>query len=133
MTFNMEPSAAALEHFLRTRGPFREILLTLFAHGVDSVGLPPIARWRALLDQALEDGRFMGVDQGAYPAHFAVFAKFGSELARLAGAGPLPRPLPLAPTLARLRRALSRDRGRQGVAMREQPAAASAAATLLNS
>jgi hypothetical protein len=133
MTFNMEPSAAALEQFLRTRGPFREILLTLFAHGVDSVGLPAIERWRSLLEQALGDGRFVGVDQRAYPAHFAVFARFGSELARLAGARPLPRPLPLAPTLARLRRAMGQDPDNAGAAMREPPASADAAPILLSS
>jgi hypothetical protein len=100
MTFNMEPSAAWLERFLDERPPFDEIHLTLFAHGADSVGLPPIERWRALAARARRESRLVGIDERTYPAHFAVFARYGDALRRLPRHYPLPPSLPLEPTLA---------------------------------
>lgn len=95
MVFNMEPSAARLERFLDDRPPFDDILLTLFAHGVDSVGLPPIRRWREILRRARRRGAFLGVDAGAYPAHFSVFARYQQALRALDG--PVAAPPPLQP------------------------------------
>src|SRR5205814_241746 len=50
MLFNTEPSARALAAYLDRAGRFDEIALMLFSHGVESVGLAGIERWRALLD-----------------------------------------------------------------------------------
>jgi hypothetical protein len=102
MTFNMEPSARRLERFLDERPPFDEIHLTLFAHGADSVGLPAIGRWRSLAARARRDGRLAAVDETAYPAHFAVFARYNAALRRLPRRHPLPPSLALEPTLAAL-------------------------------
>ena len=49
MVFNMEPSASSLERYLDDRDTFDDIAIMLFSHGVESVGLAPIERWRALL------------------------------------------------------------------------------------
>jgi hypothetical protein len=93
MTFNTEMSAAALEGYLDATEPYDEIHLMLFAHGVDSIGLAPIERWRGLLARARERGRFVGVDEKAYPADFATYARYHPALRALPGRSPLPSPL----------------------------------------
>jgi hypothetical protein len=65
----------------------------LFAHGVRSIGLAPIERWRSLLAHARQHGRFVGVDEKAYPADFAVFARYHTALREIPGRHPLPAPL----------------------------------------
>lgn len=96
MVFNTEPSAAALEDYLKSRDPFNEINLALLSHGVDSVGLVPIEAWERLLRHARKEGRFIGVDAEAFPRDFAVYARYYTELKRQIRARyPLPGPLPL--------------------------------------
>jgi hypothetical protein len=90
--FPVEPSAAALAQYLDTTPPYEEILLTLFSHGTDGVGVAPIERWRALLDRATRGGRLLGVDPGAYPRDFASFGRFHRQLSRLPRS-PAPAPL----------------------------------------
>jgi hypothetical protein len=95
-TFNTEDAAAPVERYLDQRPPFAEIHLTLFAHGVDSVGLAPIERWRAIVNRATRDGRFAGVDQRAYPRDFASFVRYHHALKDVGQWAPLPDPMPLA-------------------------------------
>ena len=99
MKFNTEVSAGHLEHYLDGRAaddePFDEIHLMLFAHGAESIGLPPIDRWRAILGRARREGRFAGVDEGAYPADFAVYARYHDAIKEIAARYPLPAPLAL--------------------------------------
>jgi len=47
-TFNTERSLASVEAYLDGAEPYDEIRAMLFSHGVESVGLPSIERWRAL-------------------------------------------------------------------------------------
>lgn len=83
--FNVEPSAAALERYLdQADPPYDEIDLMLFSHGVDSIGLASIKRWRSLLRRARR-GRFVGVDQHAYPQDFGTVARYNPALRRLPG------------------------------------------------
>ncbi|MBI5446102.1 MAG: hypothetical protein HY900_33425 [Deltaproteobacteria bacterium] len=97
MVFNTEPSRDALGRYLDVGPAWDEILLTLFSHGVDSIGVPGIEEWRRLLQRARSEGRFFGVDERAYPADFGVFARYHSDLRRkLPAPGPVPRPLDLA-------------------------------------
>jgi hypothetical protein len=96
MVFNKEPSLAAVERYLDGADPFDEIDLTLFSHGVDSVGLPPIDRWAAVLSRAHRSGRFVGVDPRAFPRDFAVFLRFHRDLAAITARSPMPDPLTLA-------------------------------------
>ena len=93
MKFNTEVSARALERYLDEAEPYDEIHLMLFAHGVHSIGLTPIERWRALLRHARQRGCFVGVDEKAYPADFAVFARYHPALRKIPGRHPLPPPL----------------------------------------
>jgi len=75
MTFNKEPSLESLRAYLDQAEPYDDIHLMLFAHGVESVGLPPIERWREQLRRARRHGAFAGVDEKLFPRDFAVFAR----------------------------------------------------------
>lgn len=99
MTFNMQLSAAALERYVTCAGPFDEIYLMLFSHGVESVGLASIPRWRAILDRARRRGAFVGVNPRAYPRDFATFVRYYTDLKRTI---PARYPLPQSLTLSEL-------------------------------
>jgi hypothetical protein len=109
-SFNTEDAAAPVERYLDQRPPFTEIHLTLFAHGVESVGLAPIDRWRAILARATRDGRFAGVDAAAYPRDFASFVRYHHALKDIGQRAPLPEPLPWAAVEAFLQRSDSHVR-----------------------
>ncbi|HKT34233.1 MAG TPA: hypothetical protein VJR03_05340 [Nitrospira sp.] len=81
MVFNTEGSFAALQSYLGTR-VFDEIYATLFSHGVNSIGLPSIADWRALIEHASTRSKFIGVDQAAFPRDFAVYGRYHDDLLR---------------------------------------------------
>jgi short-subunit dehydrogenase len=97
MEFNMEPSLRRIRRYLAETEPFDHIHLMLFAHGVNAVGLPSIRDWRTVLEHAREGGSFVGVDEKAYPAHFAAFARYHTELRKVSARCPLPDPLSLDP------------------------------------
>lgn len=90
MVFNMQPSARALERYLRERPRFDEVGIMLFSHGVESVGLARAAEWLRL-------GELIGVDPRAYPRDFGVFVRYHYALRkRFRARYPMPAPLPLA-------------------------------------
>ncbi|MFC5833978.1 hypothetical protein [Nonomuraea insulae] len=93
MVFNTEPSLASLTGYLDGTDPFEEIRLLLFSHGVDSVGLATIERWREMLARASKVGVFTGVDTRAYPRDFASLARAHRELARIRATVPMPLPM----------------------------------------
>lgn len=96
MVFNTEGSFAALQDYLSAR-VFEEIYLTLFSHGVNSIGLPSISEWRGLIEQHSARSRFIGVDESAFPRDFAVYARYHDALLRTIGdRHPLPQPLAIA-------------------------------------
>lgn len=96
MVFNVEPSARALADYLAGTKEFDEIFLMLFSHGVDSIGLAGIKRWRALLARAKRSGEWVGVDSAVYPRDFAVFVRYHDDLLRKVKARhPLPEPVAL--------------------------------------
>ncbi len=80
MKFNVESDADALERYLDQTCSFDEIGLTLFSHGVNSVGLAPIERWRSILQRATIRGRFVGVDEDSYPQDFGVFTRYNQDI-----------------------------------------------------
>lgn len=94
--FNVEPSAEALERYLDSTEPYDEINLMLFSHGVNSVGLASIDRWHSVLQRARRRGRFVGVDERAYPQDFAIFPRYRKAIQQaIAARYPMPRPLTL--------------------------------------
>jgi hypothetical protein len=76
MVFNTEGSFQALEEYLGRAPAFDELLITLFSHGVDSIGLVPIRQWRSLFPRARKRGDFIGVDEASFPRDFAVFVRY---------------------------------------------------------
>ncbi len=96
MEFNMEPSLAAAQDYLDRAGPFEEILMMLFNHGVEAVGLPSSEEWDALLRRATKRGEWLGGTPGEFPMDYAQFSRYHTELKRLAPTYPLPGHLTLA-------------------------------------
>lgn len=94
-TFNTEPSLAGVESYLGGSEPYDEIRAMLFSHGVESVGLPPIERWREVLEQARKRGSFIGVDERRFPRDYAVNVRYQAALKRVIPRYPMPDPLPL--------------------------------------
>jgi hypothetical protein len=92
--FAVEPDAAWLERYLDEVDVYDDIRVMLFSHGVDSLGLAPIERWRAIIGRASRGG-FVGVDERRFPRDFATFVRYHDELERLAPRYPLPGPLQL--------------------------------------
>ncbi|WP_413166920.1 hypothetical protein ACL6C3_09480 [Capilliphycus salinus ALCB114379] len=96
MKFNKQPSLDALENYLDSTDPYDEIYLMLFSHGVDSIGLPSIERWRRVFEKAKIQGNFVGVDEEKYPRHFSSMIRYHTDLKRLISARyPLPSSLKL--------------------------------------
>ncbi|MGH9162557.1 MAG: hypothetical protein ACRD2X_21530 [Vicinamibacteraceae bacterium] len=94
LPFNTEPGDTALERYLDTRGPFDEIYLMLLSNGVDAIGLVSIERWKELLRRARTTGRFLGVDERAFPRDFACFVRYYTDLKKYVRARvPIVRPL----------------------------------------
>ncbi len=96
MSFNTGPSADWLEQYLDKVELFNEVYMMLFSHGVDSVGVVPIERWRSILRRGRKSGAFVGVDEEAYPRDFATFIRYYTDLKKKIPARyPIPGPLAL--------------------------------------
>lgn len=116
MVFNMEPSLRHVQRYLDDSAPYDEMYLMLFAHGVNSVGLPPIEAWRKLLGRARQRGELLGLDPNSYPAHFAHFARYSQEMRKkIASRYPLPEQLPLE----RVERFIEDNGARYGVRLEQ--------------
>jgi hypothetical protein len=104
MTFNTDGSAANAERYFDDRAPFERIDMTLFSHGVRSIGVVPLERWAALRARATKGGQLFGVDPSAFPKDFGNFMRYHADLAR--GLAPFAR-LPASLSLDHLDEFLS--------------------------
>ena len=93
--FNMESDLRWVENYLEGAEPYEEILAMLFSHGVESVGLPPIERWRAVLSRARKRGSFVGVAEEKFPKDYATFVRYHADLKKISSRLPMPGPLSL--------------------------------------
>ncbi len=82
MVFNSQTSAEALEEFLSRRARFERVDMTLFSHGVQSIGLAPLQRWAALESTAHNGGALLGVSPRAFPSDFGNFVRYHGEMVR---------------------------------------------------
>jgi hypothetical protein len=110
--FAVQPAAAKLEEYLAQTEPYDYIHLMLFSHGIESIGIAPIERWRAILGQARRHGSFLGVDERAFPRDFATFVRYHKALQALPTRYPLPAPL----TLTQLETFVQQSHNRYAVA-----------------
>ncbi len=95
--FNMEPSFAELERYLRSAEPYDYIHLNLFSQGLWSPGVVPVVRWRELIASAATSrGEVIGVDEDAYPIDTGSTMRYQRAFAALPPRHPLPAPLDLS-------------------------------------
>ena len=94
--FPVQPSLAALHHYLDDAEPYDHIHLALFCHGVRSAGIASADQWRELLGRARISGTFAGVSPRRYPRDFRTFFEFSDVLRRVAPRHQMPEPMPLA-------------------------------------
>ena len=81
--FGTRPSLDRLAGYLSRAARYDDIRLTIFPHGVESVGLPGIAEWQAVLGHVRQHGQLLAVDPDRYPRHFRALTGFHRELSRL--------------------------------------------------
>lgn len=92
-TFSTEGSVRALEQYLAQGEHYDEVAATLFAHGVESVGVALPAQWDAAIARAGSRSALIGNRARAFPADFAVFARFYRALAAVPERFPVPESL----------------------------------------
>ena len=93
--FSTVPSLERLERYLEGSGGWDEVLLMLFPHGTEGAGFAGVEQWRPLLERF--GGRFIGVDESAFPRDFAGLKNYHEALAGLGRTHPVPdRPWRLA-------------------------------------
>ncbi len=114
--FNTGRSADALRAYIKRRGPFDEIYITLFANSIKGIDQTPIKEWKTIFKQARKKGAFVGVAESAYPYDLGVFLRFHLDLKkRMSERLPMPKSLTLK-DLERFRKtAPGRDRSAQWI------------------
>jgi hypothetical protein len=96
--FGTRPSLDRLAGYLSDTAQYDDIRLTIFPHGTESVGLPGIGEWQAVLGHARRHGQLVAVEPSRYPRHFRALTGFHRELSRLPR---VPAPPPLSWDTAR--------------------------------
>lgn len=96
LSFVTEPDADALEAYLTEEGDrYNEVFLSLFSHGVESIGLASIDRWRTILERANGRGNFLGVDPDEFPVDFGTYVRYNQQFPRkISDRYPLASPMP---------------------------------------
>ncbi|MEX0761708.1 MAG: hypothetical protein WD208_07140 [Dehalococcoidia bacterium] len=120
MVFNKEESAENLEKYLDSAEAYDYIHMMLLSHGVESVGLVPIERWKSILDRGRKGGGFIGMEEEKYPRDFGVFARYNRDLSKIPARYAMPGPLPES----QLDKFLEQSGDKYGVQWIEHPVAA---------
>lgn len=81
--FGTRPSLDRLAGYLSGAAAYDDIRLTTFPHGVESIGLPGIGEWQAVLGHAGRAGQLIAIEPNRYPRHFRALTGFHRELSRL--------------------------------------------------
>ena len=92
--FKMEPAYDELKSYLEHSEPYDEILVNLFSQGIESPGVAPVERWRALARQhARSRGEVIGVDEDTYPLDAGSTLRYHAAFEQIPERHPLPEPL----------------------------------------
>lgn len=78
--FASRPSLDRLTGYLSGTPAYDDISLTVFPHGMDSIGLAGIGEWQQALGYARRHGRLLGIEPDHYPRHFRALTGFHREL-----------------------------------------------------
>lgn len=88
--FGTRPSLDRLAGYLSGTPAYDDIRLTVFPHGAESIGLPGIGEWQAVLRNARRHGELVAIEPGHYPRHFRALTGFHRELSQLPRGPALP-------------------------------------------
>ncbi len=110
--FATEPSLRSVEDYLSSIEPYDQIHAMLFSHGVESVGLPSVERWRTVTGRACRRSGFIGVEEEKFPRDYATFVRYHTEVKKIPARYPMPGPLTLGRLDAFLQEAEDRYRVR---------------------
>jgi hypothetical protein len=102
--FPVQSAARDLSDYLASTS-YDDVDVLLFSHGVESRGLADAQTWQRIAEHARRRGRLLGVDPRAFPADFAVFARYTSALRSLPDGGLPWSPLSVDDALSGLRSA----------------------------
>jgi hypothetical protein len=96
LVFSTEPQDEFLTGWLERQDPFDEIGIILFSHGVESPGVVPVDRWRAILNRARHRGLFIGSEEQAFPEDLAGLIRYHADIGdKFPARFPLPGPFDL--------------------------------------
>lgn len=81
--FSVQPALRALETHLQASGPYREVDILLFQHGVRSAGIADPEHWLAVARRHGAAARLLAVDPRRFPHDIASLGRYGRALADL--------------------------------------------------
>ena len=92
--FHEEPTYQVLRDYLQAAAEYREVRISLFAHGVESPGLVSYADWDGLAREfAAATGEVIGVDPEAYPLDTGANFRYQKAIESLPQRREFPEPL----------------------------------------
>jgi hypothetical protein len=80
VTFPTAPSLAEAARYIGDGTRWREIAMTLFAHGTHSAGLASAPQWRRVAERARERGWLAGVRTERWPVDFGALDRYARAL-----------------------------------------------------
>lgn len=104
--FSVQPALGALDEFLASSAPFRDVHLLLFQHGVESDGIARPEEWARVVCRHGGTPHFLGLDLAKFPHDIGFLGRYGRALAELSPATELWQPLPPEETITELQRSL---------------------------
>lgn len=90
-TFPVQHSLRAATDYLDSVSEWREIAVTLFAHGTSSEGLAPANAWQRLAGRASRRGTLPGIDLRRWPTDLASLDRYAPALRRDRSPALMPR------------------------------------------
>jgi hypothetical protein len=100
--FAVRPAVAALDAYLNSAEPYRDVRLLLFQHGTDSPGRARIDDWRRTVAAHGAELTLIAVDERKDPHDIGSLGRYGPALARLPDEPTPWTPLDVATALTRL-------------------------------
>lgn len=81
LPFVTEQDVASINGYLDDVAPYDELYVSLFSHGVDSIGLGTPGQWRSVLNRATVNGEFLGTDPSKFPVDYGSYVGYNQGFA----------------------------------------------------